>query len=197
MLKNIDYNYIRSYSSFYQKFQPAIFMTYYFGYGSNMSRTFLEKVRGVTPKSSVLGSLKDHGLIMNLKGPNFIEPSFANIRFERGKKVEGILHEITDTEFNKIVASEGPEYEVVDLPVTTSKMTINARTLIWPTDSKIELPTSRRYLKLLLKAAIHNNLSENYIEEIRRKKTVYYPILSEYFTIYAYLWVKNRAKKVR
>ena len=171
-------------------------MPYYFGYGSNMSSSFLEKVRGVIPKRSVLGSIENHRLIMNLKGPNFIEPSFANIRFERGKKVEGILHEISDTEFNKIVASEGLEYQVVELPVTTSETVISAKTLIWPTDSDIELPTSRRYLKLLLKAARQNNLSKNYVEEIRKKKTVYYPILSEYFAIYAYLWVKTRAKKV-
>ena len=161
-----------------------------------MSRTFLERVRGVIPKTSVLGHLKNYQLIMNLQGPNFIEPSFANIRFATGKKVEGILHEITETELNKIVASEGPEYEVVELPVATSGADINARTLIWPSNSDIELPTSRRYLKLLLKAAKKNNLSTNYIEEIKSKKTVYYPILSEYFAIYAYLWVKGRAKKV-
>lgn len=161
-----------------------------------MSRTFLEKVRGVKPKKSVLGFLKNHRLIMNLKGPNFIEPSFANIRFETGKTVEGILHEISDTEFNKIVASEGSEYEVVELPVTTIDTEINAKILIWPTGSDIELPTSKRYLRLLLKAARKNGLSKNYIEEINKKKTVYYPILSEYFAIYAYFWVKTRAKKI-
>lgn len=171
-------------------------MAYYFGYGSNMSQTFLEKVRGVSPKKSVLGYLNNYRLIMNLKGPNFIEPSFANIRFDSGEKVEGILHEISDAEFDKIVASEGVEYEVVELPVTIGKTEITAKTLIWPTDSNVELPTSKRYLKLLLEAARENGLSKNYIEEIKRKKTVYYPILSEYFAIYAYFWVKTRAKNV-
>ena len=29
-----------------------------------------------------------------------------------------------------------------------------------------------------------------------KKKDVYYPFLSEYYRIYAYFWVKSRAKKV-
>ena len=159
-----------------------------------MSQTFLEKVRGVVPKKSVLGYLNNYCLIMNLKGPNFIEPSFANI--DSGEKVEGILHEISDAEFDKIVASEGPEYEIVELPVTIGKTEIKAKTLIWPTDSNVELRTSKRYLKLLLEAAQENGLSKKYIEKIKRKKTVYYPILSECFAIYAYFWVKTRAKNV-
>jgi len=32
---------------------------------------------------------------------------------------------------------------------------------------------------------------------LQRKKTVYYPILSEIFAIRVYLWVKRRAKKQR
>ena len=71
-------------------------MAHYFGYGSNMSRSFIENVRGISPKKSVLGCLENYSLIMNLKGPNFVEPSFANIRYEKGKIVEGILHEISD-----------------------------------------------------------------------------------------------------
>ena len=46
------------------------------------------------------------------------------------------------------------------------------------------------------KAAKENKLSDEYIEEIKMKKTVYYPFLSEYYKIYAYFWVKSRARKV-
>jgi len=171
-------------------------MAYYFGYGSNMSRSFIENVRGISPKKSILGCLENHCLIMNLKGPNFIEPSFANIRFTRGKKVEGILHDISDLELEKIVASEGPEYQVIEVLVTVGYAQYKAKTLMWPTESSLELPTSRRYLKLLIKAARENGLSKSYIKEIEEKKSVYYPILSEYFSIYAYFWVKTRAKKI-
>ena len=44
---------------------------------------------------------------MNLKGPNFFEPAFANICFEKDAKVEGVVHELTETDFDRIVASEG------------------------------------------------------------------------------------------
>ena len=172
-------------------------MAHYFGYGSNMSRSFIENVRGISPKKSVLGCLENYSLIMNLKGPNFVEPSFANIRYEKGKIVEGILHEISDLELEKIIASEGIEYQIIEVPVRVENGTHMAKTLIWSTDSNVELPTSRRYLNLLLKAAHENKLSAKYIAEIKKKKSVYYPILSEYFSIYAYFWVKTRAKKIK
>ena len=171
-------------------------MAYYFGYGSNMSQEYLEKVRNVYPTKSTIAHLKDYTLKINLKGPNFVEPGFANISYQIGSKVEGILHEISDRELKKIIASEGPEYEVSEITVYTIDKSFLAKTLIWPTDSLEELPTSRRYLNLLLKAAKKNGLSNGYIKEIEKKKAVYYPFLSEYYRIYAYFWVKSRAKKV-
>ena len=54
-------------------------MAFYFGYGSNMSQVYLEKVRYVYPKKSTVGHIKDYALKINLKGPNFVEPGFANI----------------------------------------------------------------------------------------------------------------------
>ena len=52
---------------------------YYFGYGANMSKEYLENRRRVFPSKIHTGVLKDYKLIMNMEGPNFIEPSFANI----------------------------------------------------------------------------------------------------------------------
>ena len=52
---------------------------YYFGYGANMSKEYLENRRRVFPTEIHTGVLKDYKLIMNMEGPNFIEPSFANI----------------------------------------------------------------------------------------------------------------------
>ena len=172
-------------------------MAYYFGYGSNMSQEYLEKVRNVYPTKSTIAYLKDYTLKINLKGPNFVEPGFANISYQSGSKVEGILHEISDLELKKIIASEGPEYEVSEITVYTDDKSYLAKTLIWPTDLLEELPTSRRYLNLLLKAAKKNGLSDGYIKEIEKKKAVYYPFLSEYYRIYAYFWVKSRARKVK
>ena len=140
-------------------------------------------------KKSTVGHIEDYALKINLKGPNFVEPGFANISYKKGSKVEGILHEISDVELKKIIASEGPEYEVFEIPVFTNKKRFLAKTLIWPTETLEELPTSRRYLNLLIKAAKENKLSDEYIEEIKMKKTVYYHFLSEYYKIYEYYLV--------
>ena len=48
---------------------------FYFGYGSNMSTQYLIKRRKIIPVSSSVGLLKDYQLIMNMGGPNFLEPS--------------------------------------------------------------------------------------------------------------------------
>ena len=52
---------------------------YYFGYGSNMSINYLNIRRRVFPKESIVGRLNGFKIIMNMEGPNFLEPSFANI----------------------------------------------------------------------------------------------------------------------
>ena len=54
-------------------------MAFYFAYGSNMSNDYFRNVRKMTPISSNPAVLNDYRLVMNLKGPNFVEPSFANI----------------------------------------------------------------------------------------------------------------------
>jgi len=76
-------------------------MPFYFGYGSNMSRHYLENIRGVFPIRSRLTKLHDYKLVMNLKGPNFIEPSCANISYQIGSQVEGIVHEVSQNELDK------------------------------------------------------------------------------------------------
>ena len=116
-------------------------MAFYFGYGSNMSQVYLENVRYVYPKKSTVGQIKDYALKINLKGPNFVEPGFANIRYQKGSKVEGILHEISDIELKKIIASEGPEYEVFEIPVFTNKKRFLIGNFFFSSTSIIFLPT--------------------------------------------------------
>ena len=59
---------------------------FYFGYGSNMSTQYLIRRRKITPLESQVALLKDYELIMNMEGPNFLEPSFANIELVKGLK---------------------------------------------------------------------------------------------------------------
>ena len=169
-------------------------LSYYFSYGANMSRRYLEKVRNIIPKSSRSGYMVNYKLVMNLKGPNFIEPAFANICFEKDAKVEGVVHELAETDLDRIVASEGETYELVESPVTVGNKTVLARTLRSKESTPEELPASRRYMKILIAAAIKNKLSSGYIEFLKTKESVYYPVLSEIFAIRVYFWVKIRAR---
>ena len=169
-------------------------MAYYFSYGANMSRRYLEKVRNINPKSSQNGYMANYKLVMNLKGPNFIEPAFANICFEKDAKVEGVVHELAETDLDRIVASEGETYELVEAPVTVRGKIVLAKTLRSKESTREELPASRRYMEILIAAAINNKLSSEYVKFLKSKKSVYYPVLSEIFAIRVYLWVKVRAR---
>ncbi len=162
---------------------------FYFGYGSNMSSQYLIKRRKIIPFSSNVGVLKDYQLIMNMGGPNFLEPSFANIRPSIGSTVEGVIHKINETDLQKIVKTEGEDYELVKLSVHSRGKVKKAYTLIYITEEKKDIPPSKRYLKILINAAKENNLSKNYIDSLERRPNVYYPLLSEIFSLRVYLWV--------
>ncbi|MDE2694079.1 MAG: gamma-glutamylcyclotransferase [Paracoccaceae bacterium] len=167
----------------------------YFSYGSNMSASYLKKIRNVKTSLSQVAKLKDYQFVMNMPGPNFIEPGFGNITEKKGFYVEGMLHEISDDDFRRIVASEGEDYMVADISLETDSGLQLSKTLIYKSDVK-ELKTSRRYLKLIVNAARENKLSIEYINELSQIRSVYYPVLSEYYSIVVYFWVKSRARKI-
>ena len=154
-----------------------------------MSTRYLIKRRKIVPVSSSAGLLKDYQLIMNMGGPNFLEPSFANIRELEGSNVEGVVHEIDKKDLQKIVNTEGEDYELVKLSIDVCGKKKTAYTLIYKTNEIRDIPPSKRYLKILISAAKENNLSTNYIESLQRRPNVYYPILSEIFSLRVYLWV--------
>tara|TARA_B100000963_G_C22584383_1_gene652347 strand:+ start:422 stop:943 length:522 start_codon:yes stop_codon:yes gene_type:complete len=162
---------------------------FYFGYGSNMSTQYLIKRRKITPLESQVAHLKDYELIMNMEGPNFLEPSFANIRFSEGSTVEGVIHKINDKDLQKIVNTEGEDYKLVKLSVYIAGKRKTAYTLIYITEEKKDIPPSKRYLRILINAAKENKLSRPYIENLEKRPNVYYPVLSEVFSLRVYLWV--------
>ena len=162
---------------------------FYFGYGSNMSTQYLIRRRKITPLESQVALLKDYELIMNMEGPNFLEPSFANIRACKGSKVEGVIHRIDEKDLQKIVNTEGEDYQLVKLTVYMESKRKTAYTLIYLTEETKDIPPSKRYLKILISAAKENNLSKTYIERLEKRPNIYYPLLSEIFAIRVYLWV--------
>ena len=154
-----------------------------------MSTQYLIKRRKIIPLQSQGALLKDYKLIMNMGGPNFLEPSFANIRPCKGSSVEGVIHEIHEKDLQKIVNTEGEDYELVKLSIRAKQKRKTAYTLIYKTHETKDIPPSKRYLKILVSAAKENNLSETYIKNLERRSSVYYPLLSEIFSIRVYLWV--------
>ena len=126
---------------------------------------------------------------MNMGGPNFLEPSFANIRNCKGVTVEGVIHKIDREDLQKIVNTEGEDYKLVKLSVYIEGSRKIAYTLIYITDETKDIPPSKRYLKILINAAKENNLSQKYIDSLETRTSVYYPILSEIFSLRVYLWV--------
>ena len=168
---------------------------FYFGYGANMSKDYLQKRRRVFPSETHHGVLNGYKLVMNMEGPNFIEPSFANIMKSSNEKIEGILSKITEKELKQIVNSEGVNYEIENINVDVGNKKIKSKTLIYKTSKLAGTAPSRRYMKILIDAAIKNGLSEGYIQKLKKYPSVYYPILSEIFSIYVFFWVRKRSKK--
>jgi len=62
-------------------------------------------------------------------------------------------------------------------------------------DLNKEIPASRRYMNIIIKAAVYNGLRIVYIAMLKAKKSVYYPIISEIFAIRVYIWVIKRARQ--
>ena len=159
-----------------------------------MSKRVMENIRNIHPLRNQKSKLLNYKIIMNMPGPNFIEPGFANISHSIGFKVEGMVHEISDDDLKRIIASEGEDYALIEVKMKFFNQTVMVKTLIYKTDIKIDLPISSRYKKILISAAFENTLSSTYINELKAKKSVYYPVLSEYLALRVYFWVKSRAK---
>ena len=151
-------------------------MAFYFEYVSNMSTRYLSAVRNITPLRSQSSYLDDYALVMGLVGPNFIEPSFANIKACRGGRLEGVVHEITESDMARVIASEGENYEVIEAPIHIAGETILAKIFRCKNEVNDDLPTSRRYMQILLKAARQDKFGAGNIEALERKKSSFIQI---------------------
>ncbi|MCH9665937.1 MAG: gamma-glutamylcyclotransferase [Gammaproteobacteria bacterium] len=167
---------------------------YYFAYGSNMSAKYLKNVRKVSAVDSQRAVLENYRLIFNLRGPNFLEPGFANIAEYPDESIEGVLYKVSPSDLEKILGSEPDEYKIETVLVQGASGSIEAKTLIYVGGGSTEYQPSRRYLNLLLKAGKNYQLSNDYIAKLKSTETVYYPVLSELFgsVIYAYIMLNSK-----
>ena len=159
-----------------------------------MSKRYLENIRDIRAAYSHASYMINYKLVINLKGLNFVERSFANICYEKDAKVKGAVHEHTETGLARIVTSEGETYKLVEAPVTLRDKTVIAKTLRCKENTTEEIPVSKRYMKILIAAAIENKLSNDYVKFLKSKRKVYYTVLSKIFAIRVYFWVKVRAR---
>lgn len=168
----------------------------YFAYGSNMSTAYLTNIRGVYPLDKETAKLRGYKLTFSLRGPNWIEPGFANIAPADNGFVEGVVYTLDQAAYERVVLSEPDEYRqvTVDL-VTADGRTIQAVTLVGPNQG--EFQPSKRYLKTLVKGAQENELSAEYIESLRAIDPVYVPLLSEVMgsVIYVYVYLQSSKAK--
>ncbi len=165
----------------------------YFSYGSNMSYKYLRNIRRVEALSVSKATLPRFELHFNLPGVGFLEPAFANIQPNESSHVEGVLYELTESGFRKIIDSEPENYEKLKVNVLLPNGEVkNAHTLISKLTVENKTP-SKRYLSLLVTGCTENRLSPSYIESIKANETTYYPILSEVFGSFVYFTVLKNA----
>lgn len=168
----------------------------YFAYGSNMSTAYLTNVRGVFPLAKEAVKLRGYKLAFSLRGPNWIEPGFANIAPAASGIVEGVVYTLDQLAYERVVQSEPDEYRQVTVDLLADDgRTIRAVTLIGPDQG--DFKPSKRYLKTLVKGARENELSPEYIDNLRMTDAVYVPLLSEVMgsIIFAYVYFQSNKTK--
>lgn len=161
----------------------------YFGYGSNMASQVLRGRRGVVPVQTRPAILPDHRLAFNTPGFFVIEPAFANAEFEgAGFAMHGALVTVSSSDFDRICRTEGVPfgYQVKDVEVIPYSPGLEhltraewetmercpAKTLVYGRSS-LDLPPSRRYIRLLREGAAEVGLAESW----QRKLTDIRPLV--------------------
>jgi len=136
---------------------------FYFAYGSNMERVQLKRV---CPKAKFVAAavLPDHELVFSGKSRMW-GGGIADIRGVAGKKVEGVVWEISEAERKVLDEYEGyPDlYVTKEVQVrTTSGKGVTAFAYVMASPGR-ELPPSKPYKRLLISGAEEHGLSEGYI----------------------------------
>jgi hypothetical protein len=79
----------------------------YFAFGSNMVPETMTVLRDLSPLSSTAAILPDFKLRFSVAGMPLVEPSAAAAERCDGKRVHGVLYELTEEEFARVGITEG------------------------------------------------------------------------------------------
>ena len=102
---------------------------WYFAYGSNMSTAKFIGSRGMQPLDAARVSLPGWRLTMEIPGVPYSEPAFGSIRPANGSielglpEVIGVAYLITDSQYKKVVASEGGGIAYDDISINAKPIT--------------------------------------------------------------------------
>jgi cation transport regulator ChaC len=144
----------------------------YFAYGSNMSKRRME-TRGIRFSKREHAILEGWNLLFNKISSNDSE-GFANIKKEKGKRVEGIIYDIKDSDIFKLDKYEGyPEhYKRKKIKVRLDNGDyVNSITYIANFEKVVQgLKPSKRYIEYLLEGC--DLLSKEYCEFLKNQETL-------------------------
>lgn len=136
-------------------------MTWYFAYGSNMSRALM---RRLCPQAEPVGAAM-------LSGYRFIitTDGFASIVPHSGSKVHGVLWKLSARDIAALNAYESLDsglYTMVTLPVRRGSRRLPA--MVYIARSRSQGRPKAGYLDVVLKAAREWNLPEDYVRSLAR-----------------------------
>lgn len=153
--------------------------SYYFAYGSNMSRRYLYNVRGVWPTRGQPGRIENYEVDFLSPGISLIEPAFAYLVKAEKKSAYGVLYRVSRKDLARVERSEGALYVWRTLPVRlASGQTVEAQTLVRLVPGDTGMP-SRRYLQILIEGASEHGLPAAYVSGLKAMPSAYMPVASE------------------
>ena len=93
--------------------------------------------------------------------------------------VFGVLYQLTPEQLDRLHSYEGRGYSFVDVEVEGTRSGTRPSRTYQTKRSTSGLRPSRRYLRILCKAARENALPPSYLRELRAHPSVYVPVVSE------------------
>ena len=138
---------------------------WYFGYGSNMSRSIFCERRGMRPLATRWGWLEGYRLCFDLPiGPG--ERAVANVRPEAGARTYGVLYLLASEECDHLDGSEGVPrgvYRRIPVEVVVGGEERVAAFTYQSSWTLAGRKPSARYLGLLIEGAREHGLPREYV----------------------------------